>query len=98
MKTGILIAALTVILLAGGMTGISLAGNGINTGRAGIYDADPERASSWDYQNLGPMETGALPETSGGASWSNGIASGDQEFVFVESGGVSYRLGVDTGA
>ncbi|HBG72883.1 MAG TPA: hypothetical protein DDX05_04555 [Deltaproteobacteria bacterium] len=98
MKTGILIAALTAVLLASGMTGISLAGNGINTGRAGIYDADPERASGWDYQILGPMETGALPEASGGASGSNGIASGDREFAFVESGGVSYRVGLDTGS
>lgn len=98
MKTGFVIAALAIVLLAGGLTGASLAGNGINTGRAGIYDADPERASGWDYQILGPMETGALPEASGGASGSNGIALGDREFSFVESGGVSYRVGLDTGS
>jgi hypothetical protein len=98
MKTGFVIAALTIGLLAGGMTGASLAGDGSNAGSASPYNADPERASGWDYQILGPMETGAFPEASGGASGSNGIASGDREFAFVESGGVKYRVGLDTGS
>ncbi len=97
MKTGFVIAALTFGLLAGGMTGASLAGDGSNAGSAGLYNADPQRALGWDYQAQGPIETGALSDASGGAHGNDGVASDDAGLTFVEFGGARYRVGLDTG-
>jgi len=97
MKTGFVIVALTIGLLAGGMTGASLAGNAGNTGAPGDYGADPEGAFSWTSQLRGPIETGAVPDAMGEASLSRGFASNDAEFPIVEIGGVRHRVGLDTG-
>jgi len=97
MKTGFLIVALTVGLLAGAMTGASLAGDVGNAGAA-YYAADPERALGDNLQIRGPIETGALPDGSGGVSSNSGNVSGDgAAFTFVEIGSAKYRIGVDTG-
>jgi len=90
MKTGFVIVALSIGLLAGGMTGASLAG--------GEGSADPEGASSWASQIQGPIETGALSDAMGTASMDRGSTSNDAGFTFVESGGVRYRVGLDTGS
>lgn len=97
MKTAYVIVALTIVLLAGGMTEASLAGNAMNAGTA-YYAADPERALSDNWQIRDPIETGALPDGSGGVSSNSGNVSGDDAaFTFVEIGSAKYRLGVDTG-
>jgi len=99
MKTGFLILALTVGLLAGAMRGTSLAGDASEVALARIYAGDPERASvdNWDWQSRGPIETGALSDASGGAHRSDRVASGEAEFTIVEFGGARYRAGLDTG-
>jgi hypothetical protein len=98
MKTGFVIMAFTVGLLAGGMTGASLAGDAGNTGAANLYKADPEGALGWNSQIQGPIETGAFPEASSGAHRSDRVAPDDAGFTFVEFGGVKYRVGLDTGS
>lgn len=90
MKTGFVIVALTIGLLAGGMTGATLAGNMEGAGAAGINAADPEGAYGWNSQFRGPVETAALPEIVSGASDS-------VEFPSVELGGARYRVGLETG-
>ena len=97
MKTGFVIVALTIGLLAGGMTGASLAGDAGNTGAANLYKADPEGALGWNSQIQGPIETGALPDAMGTASMDRDFPSNDAGFTFVEFGGVRYRVGLDTG-
>lgn len=91
MKTGFVIAALTIVLLAGGTTGASLAGD---THR---NDADPEGALGWTSQIRGPIGADALPDAMGAAPMSRGTASNNAVFSFVEIGGVGYRVGLDTG-
>jgi hypothetical protein len=98
MKTGFVIVALTFGLLAGVMTGASLAGDGRSEAWAVSGSADPGRASVDAWLNQGSIETGALPQTQNSASRSDGVASDDTEFPFVEIGGVRYRVGMDTGA
>ena len=97
MKTGFVIVALTIGLLAGGMTGATLAGNAEDAGAAGINAADPEGAYGWNSQFRGPVETAALPEIMSGASDSRGSASDSVEFPSVELGGERYRVGLETG-
>jgi hypothetical protein len=97
MKTGFVIVALTIGLLAGGMTGASLAGDPENAGLADLYSADPEGALGWTSQIQGPIGTGALPDAMGAVSMDREVASNGAGFAFVEIGGVSYRVGLDTG-
>ena len=98
MKTGFLIVALTVGLLAGAMTGASLAGDESNAGLVNLYSADPERALVDTWQIQVAIETGAFPEKSKGANRSGTIASNDEGFSFIEAGGVRYRVGLDAGS
>ncbi len=82
------------------MTGISLAGGAGfgNANLANVYAADTERALADNWQIQGPIETGALPNASGGASGNSGIVSGgDAACTFAEIGGVKYRVGLDAG-
>jgi hypothetical protein len=95
MKTGFVIAALTVGLLAGGMTGASLADDSGNMGLASLYNADPERAVGDSWQTRGPIETGAPHVAMGAASMDREVASNDAGITFVEIGGVKYRVGLD---
>ena len=97
MKTGFVIVALTIGLLAGGMTGATLAGSAGSAGAAGFNPADPEGSFGWNSQFRGPIETAALPEIVSGASNSRGFASNDVEFPIVEIGGVRHRVGLETG-
>lgn len=97
MKTGFVIVALTIGLLAGGITGASLAGDAGNAGAANIYNADPEGALGWTSQIQGPIVTGSLPDAMGAVSMDREFASSDAGFTFVEIGGVRYRVGLDTG-
>jgi hypothetical protein len=97
MKTGFLIVALTVGLIAGLMTGVSQADGAKSENLAGLYNADPERGIGDSWQGRGPIETGALPGDSSGALPSKGIASDDAADAQVEIGGVKYRVGLDTG-
>lgn len=97
MKTGLLIVALAVGLLAGLMTGVSPAGDKGTTGLQRLYSADPERGVGDPWQGRGPIETGALPDAMNTSSMDRGVASNDAEFTFAEIGGVKYRVGLDTG-
>ncbi len=94
MKTGFVIVAMTFGLLAGAMTGASLAGDAENVSPAYVSSADPEGAAGQAWLGQGPIETGALPD----ASRSDRIASGDEGFTFIEAGGLRYRASLDTGA
>lgn len=89
--------ALTVGMLAGVMTGASLAGEARFAGMADLNSADPERAIGDTRQAGGPIETGALPGVSGSKPMTDGMASDDAGGTFVEAGGVKYRVGLDTG-
>jgi hypothetical protein len=97
MKTGFLIVALTVGLIAGLTAGVSRAGDARSADLANRYNADPERGVGDSWQALGPIETGALPGDSSGALRRGGIASGDAADAQVEIGGLTYRVGLDTG-
>lgn len=90
MRTGFVIVALTIGLLAGGVTGASLAGDMEGAGAAGFNVADPEGSFGWNSQFRGPVETAALPEAMS-------AASNSAEFPFVEIGGKRHRVGLDTG-
>jgi len=97
MKTGFVIVALAAGLLAGGMTGASLAGDSGNAGLVSLYNADPEKAVGDSWQTRGPIETGAPHDAMGDASMDREVASNDAGFTFAEIGGVTYRVGLDTG-
>ena len=86
--------ALTFGLLAGVMTGASLAGDAGNARPADVSVADPEGASGQAWLVQGPIETGALPDASRGS----GIALDDEGFTFIEAGNLRYRVSLDTGA
>lgn len=97
MKTGFVIVALAIGMLAGVMTGSSLAEDARIAGMADLSSADPEGAAGGSWQALGPRETGALTGVSGSTRGTGGMASDDAGVAFVESAGVKYRVGIDTG-
>lgn len=92
MKTGILVLALTIGLLAASVPRNVLAGDRYTTG------ADPEGAFIQAWVRHGAIETGALTDASTGKSRSNRIVSGGSPFSLVEIGGVPYRVGLDIGS
>jgi len=97
MKTGFLVVALTVGLIAGLMTGVSQAGGAKSENLAGLYNAEPERGVGDSWQDRGPIGTGALPGDSSYALPGEGVASDDAADAQVEIGGVMHRVGLDSG-
>lgn len=91
MKTGFLVMTLTTALLAGAVTGKALAGDSM------ANSADPESAMNQTWTGQGAMDTGKLPDESGGASTGSRIVSGTADIPSVDTAGGAYRLGVDTG-
>ncbi len=98
MKNGFFAVALSIFLLAGAMTGAALAGDASVAGWSYSSSADPERGladfNSWRIQ--GPIETGAVPDASGGPDMGSMSSSDEAAFPVVEFGGVRYRIGLDT--
>lgn len=97
MKTGFVIVALTIGLIAGSMPGSSPASERRLAGMADMNSSDPGPAAGDSRQTPGPIETGAPPPTSDSMSMADGMASGDEGVTRIETGGVNHRVGLDTG-
>jgi hypothetical protein len=97
LKIGLLVAVLTVGLLAGLLTGASRAGDAGNAALANPSSVDPEQAVGHTWQTPGPIGTGALSGMSDSGGMNHGTDSGDAGFAQVEIGGVKFRAGIDTG-
>jgi hypothetical protein len=88
MKTGFVAVVSAILLLAGAMTGVALAGEDPNR--------DLSFSSNWQVE--GPIETGAIPDTSESTKMDSGMSSDDAGPAVVEFGDVRYRVGLDAGA
>lgn len=91
MKTGFVMRALAIGLLAAAMTGTVVAGERLANA------ADPERATLDPWTAQFAIETGALPDAPGGSSGEDRMVSGGAEVPVTEAGAMRYRVGLDTG-